>query len=552
MVFGKIRISHRLIYISVMSISLYLVAAGIGWFGMEAARTSLKSVYESRAIPMRDLATIDANIREDALKLLFAFEAAPGRPAAWLIDDSTSVLTGAIRENAKRFDELWERYLRGEHSPEEKELAMNFISKQELWHNKVLKTVTEIENQKVGDASVLADFLFAIKDERQVALNSLRQLIAYQAEIARAEYETAESRYRQSNYLLWGFLVLGGLAVGGPAILAIRHISRSLNEAGKTASAIAEGDLTGIDRDYKSDEIGDLMRKLSVMRVNLLELIASIGESAKSLNQQATELSKSSENSAQTIDNQNRAVAAMASSIGDLSQSMNRIDENAREAHTISQLSTNRAVEGGEIIHQTTDEIQRVADAVHVVARTIKELDDVSRQISSIAQVIKEIADQTNLLALNAAIEAARAGEQGRGFAVVADEVRKLAERTSASTGDIGMMISRIQEGSKLAVKEMSNGVDCVTQGVSLASQAGISITEIRESAQRTAEVVAQISEFLFAQNELSNSVTQKVRTIAHGIDSNSRSIAKTADAAKRLAHLSSEMTSLTAKFRVV
>ena len=548
---NRIRISHRLIYIATMSISLYLVAAAIGWLGMEASSTSLKSVYEDRANPMQDLAAIDANIREDALKLLFAFEGAPGRPAAGLMDDSATSLTAEVRANTQRFRESWQRYLAIPHGEEEKLLAQAFVEKHRAWIKKIDKTIAEIEDRKLNNAEVLSEFLYAIKEERQYALDALHELIAFQAKVAKDEYETAEKRYRNSRYLLLGFLIVGGLAVCGPAILTIRHISRSLEAAGKTASAIAAGDLTVAIGTHQQDEIGDLMQKLSVMRGNLFELIVSIRENAVALNQQAIALSGAAESSAQTVENQSSAATSMALTITQLSELMDHIDQNAREAHTISQTSSDHATEGGQIIHRAAAEMERIADAVNISAGSIRELEELSRQISTIVQVIKDVADQTNLLALNAAIEAARAGEQGRGFAVVADEVRKLAERTSASTHEISSMISRIQEGTASAVKEMSDGVARVGNGVSLAKQAGQSVTEIRDAAQRTASVVAEITQVLTVQSKSSKEAAQRVVTIVCGIETNSASIAKTADSARHLADLSSEMARLAARFRV-
>lgn len=550
-VMGKVRISHRLIYVGLMSIVLYLIAAGIGWFGLEAASKSLKSVYEDRANPMRDLSEIDANIREDALKLMFAFEGAPGRPASGLIDDTTVTLTNAVRENAQKFNNIWKRYQGTIHTKEEDLLAADFMDKHKIWVDKMMNTVSEVDARKLNDATVLANFLYAVKEERQQSLDALRELIAYQAKIAEEEYHLAESRYQMSKTLLVIFLVLGTIFVGGPSLATIRYITNGLKEAGRTASAIAGGDLTGKNQVFRNDEVGELLGKLFQMRSSLLGLIAEIRVNADCLNENANSLSFSAEKSAKTIEGQSNAAAATSQAIIGLSKSMERIGGNAKEAHQISEISSTHADEGGKIIHQTAAEMEHISDAVNLVSGTIRELDDLSIQISSIVQVIKEIADQTNLLALNAAIEAARAGEQGRGFAVVADEVRKLAERTASSTYEIGQMIVRIQQGTVAAVQEMSNGVDRVNAGVVLAKMAGNSVTEIRDSAKRSADVVAEITRVIIEQNNSSKEAATKVDMIARGIEENSQSISQTAESAKHLAHLSAQMASLAGRFRV-
>ncbi|RTL52239.1 MAG: methyl-accepting chemotaxis protein [Rhodocyclaceae bacterium] len=549
--FPGLRISHRIVYITVLSIGLYLVAAAIGWIGMQTSSASLKSVYEDRAVPMQDLAQIDANIREDALNLLFAFEGAPGRPAAGLMDDSTSTLTNAVRDNGKRFEGLWQKYLALPHGPEEKKLSDDFYAKHQAWQAKLNATLTDIEARKLNNAEVVTGFLYAVREERQAALDAMKALIAYQAQVARDEYEIAESRYRLSRSLLLLFLVAGGLLVGLPAVLTLRYITRSLRQAGEAASAIAAGDLTRKIEISSKDEIGELLGRLSAMREGLHQLIASILGNVAQLRQQAADLSQAAGASAQAIQQQSHAASAMAADMEKLSASIDHVGDNAREAHAVSQNSSSQALEGGRIIHQTAGEMEHVASAVNETAITLRELESFSSQISGIVQVINEIADQTNLLALNAAIEAARAGEQGRGFAVVADEVRKLAERTGASTQEIGTMIAKIQEGTEQAVREMEAGVRQVTDGVKLAHQAGDSVTAIRGSAERAALVVADISLALNEQTAAAREVARTVETIARSTEDNNATVQKTATLAQQLAGLSEQLASLAGRFRI-
>ena len=549
--FFRLRISHRIIYITIVSCLLYVIAAAIGWVGLDAASSSLKAVYQERALPMQDLAQIDANIREDTLNVLFAFEGAPGRPAAGLMDDSLSALTEAIEKNEGNYKTLWARYLSGFHPQEEKQLSADFEAKHAAWLLKLKETRQAIDDRKLNNPGVVANFLYAVREERQAAVEALTKLIAYQAQFAKVEYEQAEKRYTLSRVLLLIFFAAGMVFIAGPAVMTWRHITRSLREAGEAASAIAAGDLVRPIPQVGNDEVGELMVKLGQMRTALHELITAIGQNVETLSAGAVELSCAAASSALAIDSQTCAAASMASAVEDLSVSIEQVGVSAHEAHSVSQNASLQAVEGGRIIHETADEMEQVAAAVNKTSGTIRELESFSSQISMIVQVIKDISEQTNLLALNAAIEAARAGEQGRGFAVVADEVRKLAERTRASTQEIAGMIDKIQEGTQGAVREMEAGVVRVTDGVLLATRAGESVTAIRTSAEQAAHVVEDISKALNSQSTSAKEVARKVETIAQSTEENNRTVQKTAALAEKLAGLSNGLSQLIGRFQV-
>jgi methyl-accepting chemotaxis protein len=240
----------------------------------------------------------------------------------------------------------------------------------------------------------------------------------------------------------------------------------------------------------------------------------------------------------------------MAATVEQLTVSINHVADNANEAHGLSSDSGRQSAEGGAVIQETLASMQRIADTVQGAAAQIAELGQHSDQISSIVNVIKEIADQTNLLALNAAIEAARAGEQGRGFAVVADEVRLLAQRTANSTQEITEMIKKIQLGTRSAVSNMEIGVQQVSSGVEQASQAGDAIVSIREASGRVVGVVDQISLALREQTVASQDVARNVERIAQMSMENSEAVADTSRTAQGLQQLALSLEKQVASFR--
>jgi methyl-accepting chemotaxis protein len=230
---------------------------------------------------------------------------------------------------------------------------------------------------------------------------------------------------------------------------------------------------------------------------------------------------------------------------------IDHIATNAQSANQISRHAGELSAEGGRVVGTVVREIELIAEVVRKSAAIIDELGQRSEQISAIVNVIKEIADQTNLLALNAAIEAARAGESGRGFAVVADEVRKLAERTAKSTQEISEMIIAIQNGTQNAVSSMTEGVERVNQGVTLATRAGGSIAEIEGGAGQVVETVSEISTALREQSAASMEIAKNVERIAQMAEENSAAVAENAATAARLEELSERLEAEVRRFKV-
>ncbi|MBP5987546.1 MAG: methyl-accepting chemotaxis protein [Azonexus sp.] len=365
--------------------------------------------------------------------------------------------------------------------------------------------------------------------------------------------DDVEAKFRSDaiKLLLWGLAIGAFIAIS--SFLLSTNILRTLGGEPAVASAItrriAGGDLaTPIECDPNDKD--SLLANIRTMQGNLRDMVASIVRNAELVACSADQLLVASEQVAERARQQSDAASSMAASVEEMAVSIDQVKENATEAHNISEASGALSNDGASVIHNAASEMRKISEAVQSSSQIVEDLGHQSDHITSIVNTIKDIADQTNLLALNAAIEAARAGEQGRGFAVVADEVRKLAERTALSTTEIAGMVSSIQNGTRSAVSSMQAGVEQVSHGVELANQAGESINRIRDGATRVTAVVNDISGSIVEQSIASNDIAQKLETIAQMSEESAAAVRHTADAARQLQSLSSSLHQTVSKFR--
>ncbi len=351
---------------------------------------------------------------------------------------------------------------------------------------------------------------------------------------------------------------IGGLIAVIMGVLAVFMVvlSRSIFKPlealeGAIEAAQKNNDLTAQVVVNKGDEVGRIAVAFNAMIASFRDTLNYVTARAQAVASASSQLSSLSGGLAQRTNQQSDATTAMAAAVEELTASIDNIAASAGEAHEIARQAGVLSASGGDVVQGAVSEMRKIAEAVDESARFIEELGHNSEQISAIVNTIKEIADQTNLLALNAAIEAARAGEQGRGFAVVADEVRKLAERTAKSTEEITAMIANIQGGTANAVASMEQGSACVHDGVRMAGQAGDSMGQIRAGAERVVESVRDISAALREEGAASSQVARNVEKVAVMTEETSGEAGQIAAASGDLERLALELQTAVAKFRV-
>lgn len=354
-----------------------------------------------------------------------------------------------------------------------------------------------------------------------------------------------------STWLLLMGVVLVLVLTTIVTLIMRRSIFRPLELTEALLHAIGEGRLNNhIDTD-RQDEIGAMWRVLDATQARLSNTVRGVLDNAGRLTQAASALASGSSQIERAAQEQADAAGGVAATIEEIKVSIDSIGDHAAEARSVSARSGDTSQRGSAVIQDVAGKMQRIATSVETASRTIQALGSEAEQISSVVQVIREIADQTNLLALNAAIEAARAGEQGRGFAVVADEVRKLAERTSQSTGEISQTIARIQHGAREAVQSMQDGVVEVTAGVDLASQAAHSVQDIQADAHRVDLAINDISLALQEQGSASGDIARRIERIASMADQSKLAVSDAVGAIRQLDQLASQLKQSVRSFQV-
>lgn len=538
----NLQIRTKLNILVIVASCLLVVTGVIGLVGVYISNSALSDVYNDKLINIVRL----NEVRDSQNRIRAELQEAS------LERDGFEILNhiDKIRSSTFKIETALTEYNKKPKSDEEKKMMDTFMAQRlDYGRNGVLPIIDLLQSEKFEQAAKLSKEVIVPGFAK--ASGGIDALIQPQVDAAKANFERVERSTQIIRVIAIVTICVGLVLSIFLGLIITRSVNQGVNELATTAKKLANGDLTARVNWDSSDELGDVSRAFNQMTTEFAALISEVRNSADQVASAASAQANTAEKVSSISSSQTQEAAIAAASIETLNSAVKQISQKTDDVVTSANNASNMAAEGQQVVNKAVMGIQQVADTVKESAQLMSSLGQRSDQIGLIVNVIKDIAEQTNLLALNAAIEAARAGEQGRGFAVVADEVRKLAERTATATSEISSMIAAIQSETGNAVTTMEKSSSQVGDGVALAIQAGQSLQNINISVTKVVEMIEQISTSTKQQSESTNAITQRVEKISSMAKENTSSVDETTQASHDLQKLSSHLQQVVSRFKL-
>ncbi|MDR0702937.1 MAG: methyl-accepting chemotaxis protein [Azoarcus sp.] len=537
------KVTHKILLIAIVALIGMIAIAFTGNSRLQSTVRALDDIYKDRVIPLRQIKDVSDLYGEEIVKL--SHEA----------NDKTvamSVALNGIQQAETQIAAMWGDYLKSALLPTERKLVDD-VERLRAGSAEAIDRLKKILAENDSDA--LAEFtrnnLYPAIDP---VLNKLEELILLQLDVAKAEYEDSHLKNARANIFNILVILIALASCIGLALFVARQIKRELGgepvDVARTVGSIASGNL-GERVEVPPGFENSILCSVERMRASLAGIISKIRANSEQFEGYAKTMSESGNTVMAAVNIQNESTSAIAAAVEQMSVNISQISDSSMDASKNSKESNTTVEHGIEVVQHSVQGMTAIMCATETTAESIKRLAEKSSEIGKIIGVIKGIADQTNLLALNAAIEAARAGEAGRGFAVVADEVRKLAERTAQSTNEIVAMVEATQTGTQEALENTAASQTQVAEGVRLANDTGASMQEVREKIGETLTSVSTITDALSEQSAASQQIGRDIERIAQMTDDNAVSVNKLNDTASQIKELAMKLHALVDHFKL-
>ncbi len=539
---NNIKIGTRLIALTVITSVLLLIVGVIGIWGMQQSNRALAEIYDRHLLSINQLQKVRVaqfQIRNDIFQARLARDSFAAQEKFDQVD-----------KRVRTINESLEKYQQQSLSAEEKKLLDSYVAARKDFGLNGIGVVRDLlSGEKFDEAE---------KHSKEVMDPAFGRVQT--ATDALIDHLTGEAgAYRQKIEGLAKVLnltAIGGIGVGLALSILLslvirQSILRGTKELEEAATRLAQGDLSGNIVTRGQDELAQVAKTFNNMAREFGRLIGEIRYAAGELEEGASHTTHNSQSVVEASNQQQQMAQTSSASALELTHASNQVSENIASMIQATDRARDLARDGHRVVNEAATSINGISQSVSNTASTIASLGNHSGEIGRIVSVIKDIADQTNLLALNAAIEAARAGEQGRGFAVVADEVRKLAERTAKATDEISSTINTIQNETATAVTAMDQVHVQVTQGVEKTQQGDRAIAEITDAVAGLSQQIHSIDAIRANQDGYCQDISGRIKDILDMASTNHRAAESSANAAQVLGELSSRLSAAVSRFRL-
>lgn len=536
-------IKTKLIFIGILAGVVSLILAGVNMYSATQGTKALATVYENQVEPVSALNDMDRTIKEIRFRM------------AGVILDQMPALGSNIhlKEARNSVPKHWAQFKEKTKDNTFSEEARGQIEKIDAKLKLLSEFLDKLEKAYASEDNKIVSSL--LEDEWPVVqsglLKPIDQLVIYQQAAVMETYEASQARGKKTIALGLGVLLASLLVMAVSIYMIAENINRGIKALKDTLAKVAQGDLTATVPFKRDDEIGDMGRSLDDTTSHLKSIIGKVKGAAESAAQSSSNLSSQLDQMVGRSGARNERVMHVAAAMEEISVANSEVAHSASDAGEAARRNEEFAGEGDSNMGKNQAAMNKVVATAHNSASTVSNLNGSIQKIGQITTVIKEIAEQTNLLALNAAIEAARAGEQGRGFAVVADEVRKLAERTSSSTQEISGVVESIRKETEAAVSAMSEVEHEIMESSRFNNQTGEALKQIVTAANQVNTLVGHIIENTKEQASATEAVARNMEEISALTEENSASIQRVGKEALDVSSVASELQHLVSKFRV-
>ncbi|MGG7092436.1 methyl-accepting chemotaxis protein [Shewanella indica] len=539
----KLQLKHKMLLGMAVPLLLMLLLCGIAINIMNQIDSGVENIYSDRVVPLKDLKSIGDDYA------VFVIDAINKANAG---DFSAEQASTALNEADRSIKQKWQDYTATQLTARESQLVNEakrlFIPADEQikrLQNKLATLSGNIQGQLSQEIIPLYQVIDPISGK-------IAELVTLQLDVAKQEREQTQNLYSSSVVL---FISLVSVAIIASLLLSVwvnRSVMLPIGDILTQLKKIrSDSDLTVQFKTFNADELGQISDNLRDVISHLRGILNNIANAANTVSDSATELSSFTQQTNERMLRQQAETEQTATAMNEMTATVSEVAQSTTAAADSAHSADASAANGDSIVQESIASMVALSAQIQGTAQVITHLANESQNIGRVLDVIKGIAEQTNLLALNAAIEAARAGEQGRGFAVVADEVRTLASRTHSSTQEIESMIATLQTGVQEAVTAMEQGITQVEQANSKANMAGEALKEIVVSVDSIAQLNTHIATAAEEQSSVAEDINRSIMAISDITQQSAQAANELTESVSNLSHLAENMRAEVARFRL-